>query len=327
MADVTPHEAGRVRKIVRRPPTLHHVSPEFPGARTPDREYTIDAKGVGIAVHEWGDADAPPLMMAHGGFDFARTFDVFAPIFADAGWRVVSWDHRGHGDSAHTHLYSWEADLRDASAVFDHAAGRRAVPAIGHSKGGALCINLADAEPFRFRKVVNIDGMPSRRPVPDVAEHERTKMLSGEIATWLDHRATTSNAERKPGTIDELAERRRRMNPRLRPDWLRYLVTVGAFERDDGWRWKLDPSIRFGGFGPWRPEWALPKMASLGVPFYGLLVEHSEPMGWDTTIDDVVPYLPDGGHVEEVKGVGHFAHIEQPQATAARIMEFLGAPA
>ena len=31
----------------------------------------------------------PPLAIAHGGFDFARTFDVFAPTLAAAGWRVV----------------------------------------------------------------------------------------------------------------------------------------------------------------------------------------------------------------------------------------------
>jgi len=300
---------------------------EYPGARTPDRDYTVDADGVHIAVHEWGDADAPPLMLAHGGFDFGRTFDTFAPVFADAGWRAVTWDHRGHGDSAHAHLYSWDADLRDAAAVFDHVAGRQPVPAVGHSKGGALSLNLADAEPFRFRRLVNIDGMPSRRPVPDVAEHEQTKMLAGEITSWLDHRAATAAASRKPGTIDELAERRQRMNPRLDRDWLRYLVTTGAFETDEGWRWKLDPSMRFGGFGPWRPEWALMRMAGLGVPFYGMLAEHEEPMGWGTAIDDVRPYLPDGGHVEIVDGVGHFIHIEQPVEIAGRIMEFLGAPA
>ena len=295
--------------------------------RAPDREYSIDAHGVAIALHEWGDPEAPPLMMAHGGFDFARTFDIFAPHFADAGWRVVSWDHRGHGDSAHTHLYSWDADLRDAAAVFEHVGGRNALPAIGHSKGGALTLNLADAQPFRFRTIVNIDGMPSKRPLPDIAEHERTKMLVGEITSWLDHRARTATAERRPGTIEELAERRGRMNPRLSSEWLRYLVTVGAFENEDGWRWKLDPSMRFGGFGPWRPEWALMRMAGLGVPFYGLMGEHEEPMGWGATPADIEPWIPDGGRVEMVSDVGHFIHIEQPAEIAGRIMEFLGAPA
>lgn len=297
---------------------------DLPGVRVPDREYRIDTDGVGIALHEWGDPDAPPLMLAHGGFDFARTFDGFAPLLADAGWRVVSWDHRGHGDSDHAHLYSWDADLRDGAAVFDHVAGRRAVPTIGHSKGGALLVQLVDAQPFRFSALVNIDGIPSKRRIPDIAEHERTKMLTGEVTGWLDHRRRTAGAQRKPGTIDELAARRGRMNPRHSVEWLRYLVTVGAVEGDDGWRWKLDPSMRFGGFGPWRPEWSLYRLAGLGVPFYGMLVEIEEEMGWGTVPEDVLPYLPEGGRLEVLDGVGHFAHIERPGAVADRIIEFLG---
>src|SRR5262245_15420518 len=92
----------------------------FPGAVAPDRTGQVDAHGVGIATYEWGDAGSPPLFIAHGGFDFARTFDVFAPLLAAGGWRVVAWDQRGHGDSDHVALYSWDADLRDAVAVMQH---------------------------------------------------------------------------------------------------------------------------------------------------------------------------------------------------------------
>ncbi len=73
----------------------------FPGAQRPDRHHWVDSYGVHIAVCEWGDASAPPLFLVHGGSDFAGTFDVFAPKLAANGWRVISWDHRGHGDSDH----------------------------------------------------------------------------------------------------------------------------------------------------------------------------------------------------------------------------------
>ena len=290
----------------------------------PDREYDVDADGVRIAVHEWGRETDPVLMVVHGGFDFARTFDVFAPMVAAEGWRVVGWDHRGHGDSEHAALYSWEADLRDAAAVFDHVAPERPVPVIGHSKGGALLIQLADAQPFRISSLVNLDGIPARRPVPDVAEHERTKMLSSEVTGWLDHRRATAGSSRRPGTIDELARRRGRMNPRLTPEWLRYLVTVGAYESDDGWRWKIDPSMRMGGFGPWRPEWALMRLPGLGVPFLGVLCTEVEEMGWGTLPQHVEPYLPPGGRVELIHEVGHFMHIERPELVLEMALEHIG---
>ena len=118
------------------------------------------------------------MLCVHGGFDFARTFDVFAPKLADAGWRVVSWDQRGHGDSDRAELYSWDADLRDSLAVFDEVSPRRPVPVIGHSKGGGMMIQLADAQPYRFSHIVNLDGIPYQSRIPDVAEHTRTKMIA-----------------------------------------------------------------------------------------------------------------------------------------------------
>ena len=140
---------------------------DFPGAEQPARQYHLYPNGVGIAVHEWGDENDPPLLLVHGGMDFARTFDGFAPKLAAAGWRVVAWDARGHGDSAHVELYSWDADMRDALAVFDHVSPGRPVPVIAHSKGGALMTQLADAQSFRFSHLVNMDGIPWTRRMPD----------------------------------------------------------------------------------------------------------------------------------------------------------------
>lgn len=298
--------------------------PGYPGARAPDRSRRIDAGGVGIAVHEWGDPDAPPLLLAHGGFDFARTFDVFAPLLADAGWRVVSWDQRGHGDSDHTALYAWHADVRDAAQVLD-ATAQSPLPAVAHSKGAGLLSDLIQTRPERFTRFVNIDGTPSKGIQPDVAERERPPDLGELAGAWLDHRRQTATALRKPGTPDELARRRGRMNPRLEPAWLRYLVRVGAREDADGWRWKLDPMLRFGGFGPWEPEWALRRLRHFPIPATFVLAGVAEPMGAGATPESLAPYLPEGTPVEVVEDSGHFVHIERPQRVAAIATEFLGA--
>lgn len=300
-----------------------HVT--YPGAERPARRREVDAFGVRISVAEWGEEAAPPLLLAHGGFDFAETYDVFAPMLVAGGWRVVSWDQRGHGDSAHAGLYSWEADLRDAACVLA-TLGPEPVPFVGHSKGGALLLHLADALPHRVSALVNLDGLPSRRNMPDVAAHERTKLLRGELAGWLDHRRRVADKQRPPGTIDDLARRRGRMNPRLPVEWLRYLVTVGARRDPDGWRWKIDPTLRMGGFGPWRPDWSMRRVPALGVPFLGVLGLELEMMGWGTRPEDVRPYLPHGARFEALEGVGHFVHIEQPRRIADLVLEHLGPP-
>ena len=262
----------------------------YPGAKPPDRVRSVDAHGVRLAVAEWGDPAAAPLALVHGGFDFARTFDVVAPLLADAGWRVVAWDQRGHGDSQHAALYSWSTDVRDAVAVLDTVA-QAPLPVIGHSKGGSMMLDLASTLPHRVSHVVALDGVPSRRAWPDVPDHQRTRLLAGDLAAWLDVRRSTVDAMRKPGTIEELAARRGRMNPRLSRDWLRYLVTVGARRDADGWRWKIDPTMRMGGFGPWRPEWSMERLSGLGMPLLALLAGEPEPMGWGTQVGDVEPQI------------------------------------
>jgi pimeloyl-ACP methyl ester carboxylesterase len=296
----------------------------YPGAHAPARCRFVDANGLRIAVHEWGDAAAPPLLLAHGGFDFARSYDVFAPLLAAGGWRVVCWDQRGHGDSEHAALYSWDADVRDALAVLDSTTPE-AVPFVGHSKGGSVLTHLADACPHRVTRLVNIDGLPSRARHPDVAEHERSRLLARELAGWLDHRRRVAAKARKPGTLEELAERRGRMNPRLSREWLLYLAGAGAQRDGDGHRWKLDPSLRFGGFGPWRPEWTLLRLPGLAVPLLGFLASVSEPMGWDTTEEILRPYLPAAAEIVRLPETGHFIHIERPREVADRVLRFLAA--
>jgi pimeloyl-ACP methyl ester carboxylesterase len=294
----------------------------YPGARRPDRSVRVDSSGLSLAVYEWGDPSHPLLLLAHGGFDFAATFDLLAPLLADAGWRVVSWDHRGHGDSEHAALYSWDGDVRDAVAVMD-SVSTDPMPVVGHSKGGGLLLQLAEVAPWRMTRMVNLDGVPSNRSAPDIADHERTKMVANELTAWLDHRRRSHDLHRKPGTLDELAERRGKMNPRLSHDFLRYLAAVGARNDGDGWRWTIDPSLRFGGFGPFRPEWSLRRLPGLSVPLLGVLSTIEEPMGWGTTAAMVEPYLPHDARVIELDDAGHFLHIERPREIADLILEFL----
>jgi pimeloyl-ACP methyl ester carboxylesterase len=116
------------------------------------------------------------------------------------------------------------------------------------------------------------------------------------------------------------------MNPRLDLDWLEYLVPIGATQHADGWRWNIDPSMRFGSPGPWRPEWAMEHLPGIGVPVLGILGLETELMGWGTRPEDVLTNLPALGRYEGLEGVGHFVHIEAPDRIADIVLDFLGDP-
>lgn len=294
----------------------------YPGAHRPARHHWVDSYGVRIAVCEWGDPDGRPLFLVHGGSDFAGTFDVFAPLFAAEGWRVIAWDHRGHGDSDHAPLYSWDADVRDALSVLD-AITPDPVAVIAHSKGGGMMLQLAEALPMRMSQLVVIDGLPSDDPHPDVSDHEQRRFSAKNLAEWLDHRRASASNFRKPGTLEELAKRRKRMNPRLSDEWLLYLASIGARKDPDGWRWKLDPAIRMGGFGPWRPDWSLERLRNLPIPMLGLTATVEEEMGWGTNHRALLPYLPPGARLVPFEDTGHFIHIEHPREVADLVLEFL----
>ena len=270
-----------------------------------------------------GAPDAPLLALVHGGFDFSRTFDVFAPMLADAGWRVVSWDARGHGDSDRARFYSWASDVRDHLAAITSLADGP-IPIIGHSKGGGQILDLLDGRPSLTCAFVNLDGLPSQFSAPDINDRERRRMRRADLTSTLDRSSRRAELRRRPDTIEGLASRRASMNPRLPKEWLEYLVTVGAQRDADGWRWKIDPFLHLGGFGPWRSSWSMEHLAALDVPFLGVLSGVTdEPMGWKSRLEDVAPFLPPDGRLEYFDDIGHFLHIEQPRLIADMVLEFL----
>ncbi|MDG2114948.1 MAG: alpha/beta hydrolase, partial [Actinomycetota bacterium] len=291
-------------------------------ARRPDRIGRANVGGLELSVSEWGAEDASPILIAHGGFDFAGTLDLLAPRLADAGRRVIAWDQRGHGDSDRAALYSWSADVRDAARLLEQLT-TTSLPVLGHSKGGGLMTQLAEALPHRVSAVINLDGIPNVRGFHHEIDRDDVEVVAAELAGYLDHQRRAGTARRRPDTLEGLASRRAAMNPRLPTEWLRYLVTVGADHDEEGWRWKIDAAMRFGPSGPFKPEWAIPQMRGLGQPFLGIIGTEIEEMGWGTSPDEAAEAMPPGGEFHALDGVGHFVHIEQPNVVANLVLDFL----
>src|ERR1700749_5163155 len=50
---------------------------------------------------DWGNPDAPPLVLVHGGQDHCRNWDWVVPELR-RDYHIIATDLRGHGDSEHS---------------------------------------------------------------------------------------------------------------------------------------------------------------------------------------------------------------------------------
>lgn len=115
---------------------------------------------VDLATSEHGTGD-PPLVLVHG-FTGSRLdwADVVGPLGEHR--RVLTIDHRGHGESPHLGSeseYSFAALLGDLHAWVD-ARGLDRFDLLGHSLGGMIAMRYALANPGRLRSLVLMDTAP-----------------------------------------------------------------------------------------------------------------------------------------------------------------------
>jgi pimeloyl-ACP methyl ester carboxylesterase len=108
--------------------------------------------GIRLHTEVFGPEDGYPIVLAHG---ITCAIRVWAYQIADLStdYRVIAFDHRGHGKSAvppRRHRYSLDILAGDLDAVLDAtlAPGERAVIA-GHSMGGIAITSWAERYPDR----------------------------------------------------------------------------------------------------------------------------------------------------------------------------------
>jgi pimeloyl-ACP methyl ester carboxylesterase len=303
-------------------------NPSYPGAVPPVRQRFVRSLGLRLNVVEWGDPDGEPVLLMHGFYDHARSFDTFAPLLARRH-RVLALDSRGHGDSDWPDAYTWLADVLDVVTVLRELG--RPAHLVGHSRGGGLATDAALLFPEGVRRLVNMDGFG---PPPAGFQAEGMRRYEGTppelLAAFLDWRRTnTARRSFRPSpSLDELATRRRQQNPRLSQAWLRYFAAHGAREvevegaREKGWVWKVDP-FAARGYGPWRPEWIAPPWRGLRMPMLAVWGDQPDTWGlpepWRSERLAHVPAL----ETAVVAGAGHFIHVEQPAETAALVLDHL----
>src|SRR4051794_38635064 len=138
--------------------------------------FEIERDGVTIAGETAGEG--PHVVLMHGLTATRRYVVMGSKALPRAGYRVTTFDARGHGESspaASPEEYEYRDMVADLEAVLDHLAADRAAVG-GSSMGAHTAMAFALAFPARVSALVQItpayDGRP-RTDSDDLDEWDR----------------------------------------------------------------------------------------------------------------------------------------------------------
>jgi pimeloyl-ACP methyl ester carboxylesterase len=120
-------------------------------------ELSVERDGQRLAGESIGDG--PPIALLHGITATRRYVVHGSKVIARHGYRQISYDARGHGESrpAPPHGgYSYGELGADLEAVLDAVAGERAVVLVGSSMGAHTAVSYALAHEERLAGLVLI---------------------------------------------------------------------------------------------------------------------------------------------------------------------------
>lgn len=183
---------------------------------------TIPGRDVELVADVFGDPEGIPVVLLHGGGQTRHSWRDTGRELAASGWRVISVDQRGHGDSSwspdgHYDLNRFADDVvsivdavgRPPVLVGASLGGNAALAALGRSPELALGLVLVDVAPFLKREgqdrilrfmTASPDGFSGVEEAADA------------VAAYLPHRP-------RPDDLDGLRRNLRERDGRLYWHW------------------------------------------------------------------------------------------------------------
>jgi pimeloyl-ACP methyl ester carboxylesterase len=287
----------------------------------------VPIRNLSYHVRTWGEPGAgkTPMVLLHGWMDVSASWQFMVDAFSQ-GHYIVAPDWRGFGLTRGPGADSyWFPDyLADLDFLLDHFAPGTPVDLVGHSMGGNVTMLYAGARPERLRSVVNLEGfgLAATRPAQAPARH----------AQWMDQLKALHRGELKPksyASVDGVAERLMKTNPRLTRDKAQWLARHWARPGEDG-RWQIlgDTAHKIVNPQLSRLEEVLAAYGRITAPVLSVEASDDSLGRWwkgQYTLAEfhqrlqAVPALEKG----RIEDAGHMLHHDQPEQLARMVENFL----
>jgi pimeloyl-ACP methyl ester carboxylesterase len=268
---------------------------------------------------DWGNSEAPPLILLHGGRDHCRNWDRVAEALR-ADFHILAPDLRGHGDSQWSSdgNYSMDAFIYDLAQLI-HQQKLAPVNIVAHSLGGNIALRYAGIYPENVSRLVAIEGL---FPSPAVEAELARKSIDERMKEWIEERrALSGRTPRRYASVEEALSRMQEANRHLTPDQARHLTLHGVRQNEDGsYSWKFDNYLR--SFPPlgMRPDEVRHLWSRISCPT--LLVYGLESWASNPAEDGRAAHFRNA-RLALFEGAGHWVHHDQPERFIAEVRQFL----
>jgi len=268
---------------------------------------------------DWGNPEAPHLILLHGGRDHCRNWDWVAEDLR-RDYHIIAPDLRGHGDSA----WSLSGDYSLGAFVYDlaqliHQQRLAPVRIVAHSLGGNIALRYAGVFPETVSKLVAIEGMG---PSPAMMAERTARKATERMRSWVaETRKLAGRIPRRYPTIEDAFHRMQAENRHLTEAQARYLTLHGAMQNEDGtYSWKFDNYVRSFSPADLAPDDLRELWGNIGCPI--LLVNGAESWASNPEEDGRASYFQNA-KVVELEGAGHWVHHDKLAEFLAAVRAFL----
>ncbi|MEO3757733.1 alpha/beta fold hydrolase [Mycobacterium sp. B14F4] len=290
----------------------------------------VEAPSVRLRALSWGPPGAPVALCLHGFPDTAHGWRKVAPLLVEAGYRVVAPFMRGYAPSSRASDGSYHvgALMDDALRTLDAAGPTGRDVVIGHDWGAIAGAGLAAMpdSPFDKAVIMSVPLAAAFRPlgrVPDglalAAQLPRQLLRSWYIMFFQ----LPALPERSEAWVVPRLWRQWSPGYDATEDVAHVDAAIGAPEH---WRAALGyyratirntkPPAQYSELHKhWLSAPVLPTLYLHGTDDGCASPEYAR---W------VQRVLPEGSRVAEVERAGHFLQLEQPEAVAGHIVDFVG---